>query len=285
MRGYGADWTLTQYFVWYYLEYGKRFRPEDIYAGNLLGGDRGDRRRRDHDRRLVARAADRRARRRRRRRAARRCPAGSSSRTATSRQGPWEWSAQPEVRRLPRATARRRPTTCSASRWPSTSPATPPSPRGPRSRWPASWAAGHHARRRLGRHQRRRHPAHARERFHDARDLYVHAATLDSDSYQRIAATGGSRLGVDGERAERGAGLPAHLAGAHHDIPVSLSMDTSVWWSGDLFSAMRTHARRRPGPRAPGGARRRGDGHVVAPARRAGGRVGDPRRRRGLGPG
>jgi hypothetical protein len=25
-----------------------------------------------------------------------------------------------------------------------------------------------------------------------------------------------------------------------YDIPVSLSMDTSVWWSGDLFSAMRT---------------------------------------------
>src|SRR5262249_23513899 len=37
MRGYGADWTLTQYFVWYYLESGKLFRPEDIYAGNLLG--------------------------------------------------------------------------------------------------------------------------------------------------------------------------------------------------------------------------------------------------------
>ena len=30
MRGYGADWTLTQYFVWYYLEHGRRFRPEDI---------------------------------------------------------------------------------------------------------------------------------------------------------------------------------------------------------------------------------------------------------------
>jgi len=27
MRGYGADWTLTQYFVWYYLEHGRRFRP------------------------------------------------------------------------------------------------------------------------------------------------------------------------------------------------------------------------------------------------------------------
>src|SRR5688572_11659264 len=36
MRGYGADWTLTQYFVWYYLESGKHFRPEDIHAGNLL---------------------------------------------------------------------------------------------------------------------------------------------------------------------------------------------------------------------------------------------------------
>src|ERR1700728_2090308 len=36
MRGYGADWTLTQYFVWYYLEHGTKFRPEDIYAGNLL---------------------------------------------------------------------------------------------------------------------------------------------------------------------------------------------------------------------------------------------------------
>src|SRR5215218_5086094 len=36
MRGYGADWTLTQYFVWYYLEHGKSFRPEDVYAGNLL---------------------------------------------------------------------------------------------------------------------------------------------------------------------------------------------------------------------------------------------------------
>ena len=36
MRGYGADWTLTQYFVWYYLAHGKLFRPEDVYAGNLL---------------------------------------------------------------------------------------------------------------------------------------------------------------------------------------------------------------------------------------------------------
>src|SRR3712207_3202607 len=36
LRGYGADWTLSQYFVWYYLEWGKIFRPQDIHAGNLL---------------------------------------------------------------------------------------------------------------------------------------------------------------------------------------------------------------------------------------------------------
>ena len=36
MRGYGADWTLTQYFVWNYLEHGRKFRPEDIAAGNSV---------------------------------------------------------------------------------------------------------------------------------------------------------------------------------------------------------------------------------------------------------
>ncbi len=36
MRAYGADWTLTQYFVWNYLEHGRKFRPEDIRAGNLV---------------------------------------------------------------------------------------------------------------------------------------------------------------------------------------------------------------------------------------------------------
>src|SRR6195952_3314615 len=36
LRGLGADWTLTQYFVFYYLSWGKIFRPEDIHAGNLL---------------------------------------------------------------------------------------------------------------------------------------------------------------------------------------------------------------------------------------------------------
>src|SRR6267154_641415 len=36
LRGLGADWTLTQYFVFYYLTWGKIFGPEDIAAGNRL---------------------------------------------------------------------------------------------------------------------------------------------------------------------------------------------------------------------------------------------------------
>jgi 5-methylthioadenosine/S-adenosylhomocysteine deaminase len=36
-----------------------------------------------------------------------------------------------------------------------------------------------------------------------------------------------------------GQGYPPTWQLRKHDIPVSLSMDTSVWWSGDLFCAMR----------------------------------------------
>ena len=36
-----------------------------------------------------------------------------------------------------------------------------------------------------------------------------------------------------------GQGYPPTWQVRRHDIPVSLSMDTSVWWSSDLFSAMR----------------------------------------------
>jgi cytosine/adenosine deaminase-related metal-dependent hydrolase len=70
--------------------------------------------------------------------------------------------------------------------------------------------------------------------------VYVHAATLSEDSYQRIAATGGS-VSVSTESEQScGQGYPPTWVLRKHKIPVSLSMDTSVWWSGDLFSAMRS---------------------------------------------
>jgi cytosine/adenosine deaminase-related metal-dependent hydrolase len=75
--------------------------------------------------------------------------------------------------------------------------------------------------------------------FATPQTIYVHAATLSEDSYQRIAASGGS-VSVSTESEESaGQGYPPTWTLRNHDIPVSLSMDTSVWWSGDLFSAMR----------------------------------------------
>ena len=70
--------------------------------------------------------------------------------------------------------------------------------------------------------------------------IYVHAATLSADSYHRIAATGGSVSVSTESEQSAGQGYPPTWALRAHGIPVSLSMDTSVWWSGDLFSAMRT---------------------------------------------
>ena len=68
---------------------------------------------------------------------------------------------------------------------------------------------------------------------------YVHAATLTEDSYQRIAATGGTASVSTESEQSAGQGYPPTWELRKHGIPVSLSMDTSVWWSADLFSAMR----------------------------------------------
>jgi cytosine/adenosine deaminase-related metal-dependent hydrolase len=76
--------------------------------------------------------------------------------------------------------------------------------------------------------------------FMTPQSIYVHAATLTRDSYNRIAATGGSVSVSTESEQSAGQGYPPTWQLRHHDIPVSLSMDTSVWWSGDLFSAMRS---------------------------------------------
>jgi len=97
MRAYGADWTLTQYFVWYYLEHGKRFRPEDIHAGNLLSAieslDAGvtttvdwshGLQTTDHAEAAVA--------------ALRSVPGRFVLTYGNIQAGPWEWSSRPEFR-------------------------------------------------------------------------------------------------------------------------------------------------------------------------------------------
>ena len=70
--------------------------------------------------------------------------------------------------------------------------------------------------------------------------VYVHASTLTRDSYQRIAATGGSISVATESECSAGQGHAPTEQVLQYGIPVSLSVDTSVWWSGDMFSAMRS---------------------------------------------
>ena len=139
LRGYGADWTLTQYFVFFYLEWGKIFRPQDIDAGNLLSAieslDAGVTTTVDWSHGLQTvdhadAAVD----------ALQSVPGRFVLAYGNIQQGPWEWSdveGLPVVRRAP---LRHAATTCSASRWRSTSPATRSSRRRRRSRSRASSA-------------------------------------------------------------------------------------------------------------------------------------------------
>ena len=57
---------------------------------------------------------------------------------------------------------------------------------------------------------------------------------LPADRRHRRLHLGRHRVGV-----QRRAGARADRQVLQYGIPVSLSMDTSVWWSGDMFSAMR----------------------------------------------
>jgi 5-methylthioadenosine/S-adenosylhomocysteine deaminase len=238
MRGYGADWTLTQYFVWYYLQWGKTFRPQDIYAGNLLSGlealDAGvtttvdwshGLQTVDHAEAAVAALSE--------------VPGRFVLAYGNIQQGPWEWSAAPEFRDF-------------VSRHFSSAsdmlgfqmafdvtgdPAFPEKAAFevardlgvPVTTHAGVWGATNDDGIRLM-HE---------HGFMTPSTIYVHAATLTRDSYHRIAATGGTASVSTESEQSAGQGYPPTWQLREHDIPVSLSMDTSVWWSGDLFSAMR----------------------------------------------
>ena len=239
MRGYGADWSLTQYFVWYYLEHGKLFRPEDIYAGNYLGAleaiDAGVTTTVDWSHGLQTTqhadaAVD----------ALQAVPGRFVLAYGNLQQGPWEWSASPGFRDF----VNRRMTgggDMLGFQMAFDVPGDPAFPEKaafevareldvPVTTHAGVWGATNDNGIRL---------------MHDhgfmgPRNIYVHAATLSADSYQRIAATGGSVSVSTESEQSAGQGYPPTWQLRRHSIPVSLSMDTSVWWSGDLFSAMRT---------------------------------------------
>jgi 5-methylthioadenosine/S-adenosylhomocysteine deaminase len=236
MRGYGADWTLTQYFVWYYLEHGKQFRPEDVHAGNLLSAweslEAGVTTTVDWSHGLQSvdhaeAAVD----------ALQAVPGRFVLAYGNIQAGPWEWTADPAVRSF---LERRRGDLYG---WQlafdvTGDPAFPEKAAFEAARdldlavtthagvWGATNDDGIRLMHENG--------------FMNERNVYVHAATLSTDSYHRIAATGGSASVSTESEQSAGQGYPPTWQLRRHDIPVSLSMDTSVWWSADLFTAMRT---------------------------------------------
>ncbi|HEX5512085.1 MAG TPA: amidohydrolase family protein [Actinomycetales bacterium] len=238
MRGYGADWTLTQYFVWYYLEHGKTFRPEDIYAGNLLSAieslDAGVTTTVDWSHGLqtaqhAEAAVD----------ALEEVPGRFVLAYGNIQAGPWEWASAPEFRDFVSRRITGSDMLGFAMAFDVTGDPSFPEKAAfevarelgvPVTTHAGVWGATNDDGIRLM-HE---------NGFMTPETVYVHAATLNADSYQRIAATGGS-VSVSTESEQScGQGYPPTWMLRSYDIPVSLSMDTSVWWSGDLFSAMRT---------------------------------------------
>jgi cytosine/adenosine deaminase-related metal-dependent hydrolase len=238
MRGYGADWTLTQYFVWNYLEHGKKFRPEDIAAGNRLSAieslDAGVTTTVDWSHNLqtvdhAEAAVD----------ALRSVPGRFVLAYGNIQAGPWEWTADPAVRSF---LERHRDAHDDMLRLQLAFDVTgdPSFPERaafemardlglPVTTHAGVWGATNDDGIRL---------MHEHD-FMTPETVYVHASTLTADSYQRIAGTGGSISVSTESESSAGQGHAPTEQVRQYGIPVSLSMDTSVWWSGDLFSAMR----------------------------------------------
>src|SRR2546423_5892723 len=236
MRAYGADWTLTQYFVWNYLEHGRKFRPEDIGAGNSVSAweslEAGVTTTVDWSHNLqtpdhAEAAID----------ALRAVPGRFVLAYGNIQAGPWEWTADPAFRSF----FDRRPASdmlgFQIAFDVTGDPSFPEKPAFEAARelglpvtthagvWGATNDDGIRLMHENG--------------FMTPENVYVHAATLEEDSYHRIAATGGSVSVSTESEQSAGQGYPPTWRLRRHDIPVSLSMDTSVWWSGDLFCAMR----------------------------------------------
>ncbi len=239
MRAYGADWTLSQYFVWYYLQHGTKFRPQDVYAGNLLSAleaiDAGVTTTVDWSHGLqTTEHAD----------AAVDALEEVDGRFVLAygniQRAPWEWSVAPEFMDFYR---RRIDGKGDMLGFQLALDVTGDPEFPERAAFAVAKDLGVGV------------TTHAGVRGATGDDsirlmhengcmgpdtVFVHASTLSDDSYQRIAASGGSASVSTESEQSAGQGYPSSWKLRQFDIPVSLSHDTSVWWSADLFTAMRT---------------------------------------------
>jgi cytosine/adenosine deaminase-related metal-dependent hydrolase len=238
MRAYGADWTLTQYFVWYYLEHGRRFRPDDVRVGNAIGAwealEAGVTTTVDWSHGLQtpdhARAAVD---------GLRSAPGRFVLAYGNIQAAPWEWTALPEVQQFltelrdagdDRLGVQLAFDVTGDPSFPEKAAFEVARELGlPVTTHAGVWGATNDT----GIQQMYDYG------FAGQDTVYVHAASLSTDSYQRIAASGGSISVSTESEQSAGQGYPPTWQVRRHGIDVSLSNDTSVWWSGDLFSAMR----------------------------------------------
>jgi len=239
MRAYGADWTLSQYFVWYYLEYGKNFRPQDVFAGNLLSAieavDAGVTTSVDWSHGLqTADYAD---------------AAVDALETVPGRfvlgygniqRAPWEWTADKEFRDFYNRRIHGKGDMLGFQ-------VAFDVVAGPEFPERAAFEVARELGVSVNTHAgvlgangddsiRLMHE----NGFMTPDTVLVHCATLSDDSYHRIAASGSSVSVSTESEQSAGQGYPSSWKLRQFDIPITLSHDTSVWWSADLFTAMRT---------------------------------------------
>jgi 5-methylthioadenosine/S-adenosylhomocysteine deaminase len=238
MRGYGADWTLAQYYVHYFLRWGTKFRPQDYHAGNLLSAieaiDAGVTTTVDWSHGLQTTeyadaAVD----------ALEAVPGRFVLAYGNIHQSPWEWATTPDFRDFHSRRIHGKGDML-GFQLAFEAPGTEGFPE----------RAAFEVARDLGVAV----TTHAGvfgvsgdagiSQMYDGGwmtpgTVYVHAATLSADSYHKIAATGGHASVSTESECNAGQGYPPTWKLRKYGIPVSLSADTSVWWSGDLFSAMR----------------------------------------------
>ena len=239
MRGYGADWTLTQYFVWYYLQHGKNFRPEDIYAGNLLSAieaiDAGVTTSVDWSHGLQTTehadaAVD----------ALEAVPGRFVLAYGNIQQAPWEWSIGPDFKKFYHRRFDGKGDmlgfqmafdVLGDSAFPEEAAFNVAKELGVAVTTHAGvlGATGDESIRLM-----------YENNCMGPDTVFVHCATLSADSYHRIAASGGSASVSTESEQSAGQGYPSSWQLRQYNIPISLSQDTSVWWSADLFTAMRT---------------------------------------------
>jgi len=239
MRAYGADWTLSQYFVWYYLQHGTKFRPQDVYAGNLLSAleaiDAGVTTTVDWSHGLqTTEHAD----------AAVDALEAVDGRFVLAygniQRAPWEWSVAPEFMDFYR---RRIDGKGDMLGFQLALDVTGDPEFPERAAFAVAKDLGVGVTTHAGVRGATGDDSIRLMHENDCMGpdtVFVHASTLSDDSYQRIAASGGSASVSTESEQSAGQGYPSSWKLRQFDIPVSLSHDTSVWWSADLFTAMRT---------------------------------------------